>query len=89
MNCLYIIYRYLCIKETKPEERSKWLPRVCMLGGKAAPAYITAKRTIKLVNCISEVVNNDKEVGDLLKVLFLPNYNVSNAETIIPASDLS
>lgn len=90
MNTLYIIHRYLEIKATPAEERkNKFVPRVCMIGGKAAPAYITAKRIIKLVNCIANVVNNDRDVGDYLKVVFLPNYNVSNAEIIIPASDLS
>jgi len=60
-----------------------------MIGGKAAPAYITAKRIIKLVNAVGNVVNNDADIGNLLKVVFLPNYNVSNAEVIIPASELS
>jgi len=50
-----------------------------MFGGKAAPAYITAKRIIKLVNAVGDIVNNDPSVGHLLKVIFLPNYNVTNA----------
>ena len=60
-----------------------------MFAGKAAPAYTNAKNIIKLVNEVAAVVNNDGETKSLLKVVFLPNYNVSNAETIIPASELS
>lgn len=60
-----------------------------MFSGKAAPAYITAKNIIKLINEVSYVINNDNETKSLLKVVFLPNYNVSNAEIIIPASELS
>ncbi len=60
-----------------------------MFAGKAAPAYHNAKLIIKLINCVAEVVNNDIETSPYLKCLFLPNYNVSLAEVIIPASDLS
>ena len=89
MNILYVIYRYLTIKEMSPEERKGVVPRTVMFAGKAAPAYITAKHIIKLINEVSNVINNDGETKSLLKVVFLPNYNVSNAEIIIPASELS
>lgn len=59
MNILYIIYRYLRIRDATPEEKKKMLPRSVLFGGKAAPGYITAKRVIKLINAVGEVVNND------------------------------
>ena len=60
-----------------------------MIGGKAAPGYHNAKAIIKLITAVSFKVNNDASVGDLLKVVFLPNYNVSSAQIIIPAAELS
>lgn len=60
-----------------------------MFAGKAAPGYDTAKKIIKLINEVSFVVNADNETRNLLRVLFLPNYCVSNAEIIIPATELS
>jgi starch phosphorylase len=90
MNILYVIHRYLTILDTPKEQRAdQFVPRVVMIGGKAAPGYHNAKAIIKLVNSVSEKVNNDESVGDLLKVIFLPNYNVSSAEVIIPAAELS
>lgn len=89
MNILYVIHRYLSIKTMPAEERKKVVPRTIMFGGKAAPGYLNAKRIIRLVNEVSEVVNNDHATRSLLKVVFLPNYSVSNAEIIIPASDIS
>jgi starch phosphorylase len=90
MNILYVIHRYLTILDTPVHERaSKFTPRVVMIGGKAAPGYHNAKAQIKLINSVMHKVNNDQTVGDLLMVIFLPNYNVSAAQIIIPASELS
>jgi len=66
-----------------------WVPRVKIFGGKAAPSYHNAKLIIKLTNDIARRVNSDPSVGGLLKIVFVPNYNVSYAERIIPAADLS
>jgi starch phosphorylase len=90
MNILYVIHRYLAILDTPVHERAKkFTPRVVMIGGKAAPGYHVAKAQIKLINNVMNKINNDQTVGDLLKVIFLPNYNVSAAQVIIPAADLS
>jgi starch phosphorylase len=89
LNIFGVIHRYLKIKSLSPEERQKLVPRVSIFGGKAAPGYWMAKTIIHLINKVGEVVNNDKDVGDLLKVIFIEDYNVSKAEIIIPASDIS
>jgi len=90
MNILYVILRYFEIKDTPPgQRRDKFAPRVVMIGGKAAPGYASAKAIIKLINSVAQKVNNDGDIGDLLKVIFLPNYCVSAAEIIIPASEMS
>ena len=90
MNILYVIYRYLTILDTPQHEREKkFIPRVVMIGGKAAPGYHNAKAIIKLITSVSNKVNNDHTIGNLLKVIFLPNYNVSSAQVIIPATELS
>ena len=79
MNILYVIYRYLTIKEMTPEQRKSVVPRTIMFAGKSAPAYTTAKNIIKLINEVSYVLNNDDQTKSLLKVIFLPNYCVSLA----------
>ena len=90
LNILYVVYRYLQIKDTPRDQRAaKFVPRVVMIGGKAAPGYYNAKVIIELINAVLRVVNSDADVGNLLKVVFLPNYNVSSAQIIIPASELS
>ena len=71
------------------ERKAKFVPRVVMIGGKSAPGYFTAKVIIELINRVSMKVSSDPDVGDLLKVVFLPNYCVSAAQIIIPGSELS
>ncbi|KAH0539133.1 hypothetical protein FGG08_004305 [Glutinoglossum americanum] len=89
LNIFGVIHRYLTIKAMTPEERKKVVPRVSIFGGKAAPGYWMAKTIIHLINCVGNIVNKDKDIGDLLKVIFLEDYNVSKAEIICPASDIS
>jgi starch phosphorylase len=89
LNVFAIIHRYNALKAMSKEERAKQVPRVCIVGGKAAPGYDMAKRIIKLVSAVGETVNKDPEIGDMLKVVFLPDYNVSSAEVIVPGAELS
>ncbi|KAI1498714.1 glycogen phosphorylase [Biscogniauxia marginata] len=89
LNIFGAIHRYLTLKAMSPEERKKQQPRVSIYGGKAAPGYWMAKQIIHLINSVGAVVNKDPDIGDLLKVIFLEDYNVSKAEMIIPASDIS
>jgi len=89
LNIFGVIHRYLTLKAMGPEDRKKQQPRVSIFGGKAAPGYWMAKQIIHLINSVGSVVNKDPDIGDLLKVIFLEDYNVSKAEMIIPASDLS
>ncbi|MBW1636323.1 MAG: glycogen/starch/alpha-glucan phosphorylase [Deltaproteobacteria bacterium] len=86
LNALHLIYFYQRIIRGEAENAP---PRVAVFAGKAAPSYWRAKLIIKLITSISDVVNNDPRVKDKLKVVFLPNYNVSQAEIIMPAADLS
>ncbi|CAG8907972.1 unnamed protein product [Penicillium egyptiacum] len=89
LNIFGVIHRYLSIKAMSAEEKKKVVPRVSIFGGKAAPGYWMAKTIIHLINNVADVVNKDPEVGDLLKVIFIADYNVSKAEIICPASDIS
>jgi starch phosphorylase len=86
LNALQIVARYQAIL-ANPE--ADWLPLVKIFSGKAAPSYTTAKLIIKLINDIAATINNDPVVGDRLKVIYIPNYNVTRAEIIIPGADLS
>ncbi len=86
LNALHIVTRYGRIRQGNV---SGMVPRTVIFGGKAAPGYYMAKLIIKLIHSVAEVVNNDPAVKGLLKVAFIPDYNVSNAELIIPACDLS
>ncbi len=86
LNVLHVIALY---NRIKANPNGNFTPRTVIFAGKAAPAYVMAKNIIKLINGIAKVVNNDPEVGDLLKVVFIPNYGVTLAELIIPACDLS
>ena len=86
LNVLHVITRYNRIREG---HTAGMVPRTVIIGGKAAPGYFMAKLVIRLIHGVADVVNHDPAVDDLLKVVFLPNYNVSNAEKIIPACDLS
>ncbi|ACM21805.1 glycogen phosphorylase [Geotalea daltonii FRC-32] len=86
LNVLHVITMYNRIKENPAGD---FVPRTFIFSGKAAPAYVTAKLIIRLINAVATIVNNDPEVGDRMKVVFLANYSVSLAEHIFPAADLS
>ncbi len=86
LNILETIAMYDTIRAQPLRE---WAPRVKIFAGKAAPGYVRAKLIIKLIHDVATVINNDPTVRNLLKVVFLPNYNVSLAEAIMPAADLS
>ncbi|CAM6096924.1 unnamed protein product [Calypogeia fissa] len=90
LNILGVIHRYRRMKEMSAKERkAKYVPRVVMFGGKAFATYMQAKRIVKLITDVASTVNHDAEIGDLLKVVFVPDYSVSVAEVLIPASELS
>uniref|UniRef100_A0A0N8E4L5 Alpha-1,4 glucan phosphorylase n=1 Tax=Daphnia magna TaxID=35525 RepID=A0A0N8E4L5_9CRUS len=86
MNALHIITLY---NRIKANPRAPIVPRTIMIGGKAAPGYHMAKKIIKLICSVGQVINSDPIVGDKLKVIYLENYRVTLAEKIIPAADLS
>jgi starch phosphorylase len=89
MNILGVIHRYHALKRMSPADRTKQVKRTVIFGGKAAPGYYIAKLVIKLINNVAAIVNKDKDVKDYLNVIFIYDYNVSLAEIIIPASDIS
>src|SRR4029077_7809156 len=86
LNILETVASYMAIRA---EPSRSFVPRVTIFAGKAAASYAQAKLIIKLINDVAKVVNNDPVVRDLLRVVFLPDYKASLAETIIPAADLS
>ncbi|KAJ7588532.1 glycogen phosphorylase [Mycena floridula] len=89
MNILGVIHRYLMLKAMTPAERKKVNPKVVFFAGKAAPAYFIAKLTIRLIVNVARVINADADTKDLLSLYFLPDYSVSLAEILIPATDIS
>ncbi len=86
LNVLHIIHLY---NRIKAGDCQHWTKRCVLIGGKAAPGYEMAKTIIKLINNVAQVINQDADVGDKLKVAFLPNYDVSSMEIIAPGTDLS
>jgi starch phosphorylase len=86
MNCLHIVSLYQALKD---DPNRDVVPRTFIFGGKAAPGYAMAKLHIKLINDVANVINTDRSIRDKLRVVFAPNYNVTLAERIIPAADLS
>ncbi len=86
MNAFYILDLYFRIKANPS---LKVVPRVFIFGAKSAPGYVRAKAIIKLINEIANLINNDQDTKDIIQVIFVPNYNVSKAEMIIPATDIS
>ncbi len=86
LNLLHVITRY---NRIRAGQLDGMIPRTAIFSGKAAPGYAIAKLIIRLINDVAEFVNNDPAMHDMLKVVFIPNYNVATATAIIPATDLS
>ena len=86
LNILHVMYLY---NELKDHPDMEFYPRTFIFGAKAAAGYRNAKLTIKLINAVADVVNNDPAIGDKIKVVFIENYRVSNAEIIFAAADVS
>eukprot|EP00184_Porphyridium_aerugineum_P001152 CAMPEP_0184693550 /NCGR_PEP_ID=MMETSP0313-20130426/1734_1 /TAXON_ID=2792 /ORGANISM="Porphyridium aerugineum, Strain SAG 1380-2" /LENGTH=879 /DNA_ID=CAMNT_0027151647 /DNA_START=531 /DNA_END=3170 /DNA_ORIENTATION=+ len=89
LNILGVISHYNKLKRMSANDRKNVVPRVHIFGGKAAAGYIQAKNIIRLITGVSKVVNADQDVNEYLKVFFVPNYNVTLAEVLIPANDVS
>jgi len=89
LNILGVIHMYSLLKNMKPAERKTVNHRVVFFAGKAAPAYYIAKLTIRLIINVARVINDDPDTKDFLQLYFLPDYSVSLAEVLIPASDIS
>ncbi len=86
MNILHVMYLY---NEIKEHPDMPFIPRTFIFGAKSAPGYMNAKLTIKLINSVADVINNDESIGGKIKVVFIEDYSVSNAEIIIAAADVS
>lgn len=86
LNILHVMYLYNCLKENPNMD---FYPRTFIFGAKAAAGYRNAKLTIKLINSVADVINNDESIGGKIKVVFIENYRVSNAEIIFAAADVS
>ena len=86
LNILHVIYLY---NQIKAHPEMDFYPRTFIFGAKASAAYVRAKKIIKLINCVADVVNNDASINGKLKVVFIENYRVSNAEIIFAAADVS
>jgi glycogen phosphorylase len=89
LNVLHVIHRYSEIKKMSPSQREKVVKRTVFIGGKAAAGYYVAKKIISLANAVGRTLNNDPDTKDYLKLVYIPNYKVGNAQVIIPANDIS
>lgn len=86
LNALHVMYLYNTLKENPTVD---FVPKTYIFAGKAAPSYYYAKEVIRLINVIADKINSDSDIGDRLKVVFIPNFNVSIAEMIYPAAEIS
>ncbi len=86
LNILHIMYLY---EKLRDNPNLDMMPRTFIFGGKAAPGYYVAKEVIRLINVVANVVNNDITIKDKIKIIFMENYNISSAEVLIPAADVS
>lgn len=86
LNVMHIIYLY---QKMKADPSFRIYPRTFIFAAKAAPAYLFAKKVIKLINCLAQLINNDPEISPYMKVVFIPNYGVSIAEILMNAADVS